>query len=226
MGEAIGELLPTAVAVMVSPAGVVAALWMLATPRGRVNGLAYLGGWLASLSLVGAVALSIAGGLGASDGRSPATWASLLLLAVGVVLVLLAVKQWRDRPRVGDAPKPPPTWLSALDRFGPVKAAGTGVLVGGLNPKNVLLITAAAVAIAETGISPGKQVAAYAIFVVIASLGIVIPVVLSLVFGARAQQVLAAFTDWIAGNSAVIMTVVLLIFGVTLIGDAITALST
>ena len=200
---------------------------MLATPRGRVNGLAYLGGWLASLSLVGAVALSIAGGLGASDGRSPATWASLLLLAVGVVLVLLAVKNGATvRGNVGDAPKPPPTWLSALDRFGPVKAAGTGVLVGGLNPKNVLLITAAAVAIAETGISPGETGRRVAIFVVIASLGIVIPVVLSLVFGARAQQVLAAFTDWIAGNSAVIMTVVLLIFGVTLIGDAITALST
>ena len=225
MGEAIGELLPTAVAVMVSPAGVVAG--SDARDASRPSERPGLPRRLARVALAGgAVALSIAGGLGASDGRSPATWASLLLLAVGVVLVLLAVKQWRDRPRVGDAPKPPPTWLSALDRFGPVKAAGTGVLVGGLNPKNVLLITAAAVAIAETGISPGKQVAAYAIFVVIASLGIVIPVVLSLVFGARAQQVLAAFTDWIAGNSAVIMTVVLLIFGVTLIGDAITPLTT
>jgi hypothetical protein len=46
MGEAIGQLLPLAVGVAVSPMPIVAVILMLVTPRARSNGPAFLLGWL------------------------------------------------------------------------------------------------------------------------------------------------------------------------------------
>ena len=47
--------------------------------------------------------------------------------------------------------------MTALDGFGPPKAFGTGVVLGGINPKNLLLTVAGAASIAQTGIPPGSR---------------------------------------------------------------------
>ena len=46
MGEAIGQLLPFAVGVAISPLPIVAVVLMLVTPRARSNGPAFLAGWI------------------------------------------------------------------------------------------------------------------------------------------------------------------------------------
>jgi hypothetical protein len=61
--------------------------------------------------------------------------------------------------------------MGALDAFTPVKALAAGVLLGTVNPKNLLLIVGGAAAVAQTGISTGDQVVAWAVFTLIASLG-------------------------------------------------------
>jgi hypothetical protein len=114
--------------------------------------------------------------------------------------------------------------MSALDTFTPVKAAGTGALLSGLNPKNTLLAVAGAAAIAGTGIATGQQVVAYAIFVVIATIGVGAPVVLSIVMGDRSRHLLGEIKDWMVQNNAVIVAVLLLVLGVKLIGDGISGL--
>ena len=189
MGEAIGNVLPSAVGVAISPLPIVAVVLMLVTPRGRVNGPAFVLGWLVGLALVGAVVLAVAGGLDANDDGAPADWTSALKLLLGLLLLLVAVRQFRGRPRAG-APAEQPKWMAALDTFTPVKAAGAGALLSGVNPKNLLLSVAAGVAIAQTGIDTGEQVVAYAVFAVIATIGVGTPVVLSIVLGERARELL------------------------------------
>ena len=220
MGEAIGQVLPTAIGVALSPFPIVAVVLMLVTPRGRVNGPAFVLGWVVGLAVVGAVVLAVAGGLEAEDDAAPADWVSTLKLVLGLGLVLLAVRQFRGRPQAGETPEQP-KWMAALDTFTPVKAAGAGALLSGLNPKNLLLAVAAGVAIAQTGISTGEQAGAYAVFVVIATLGVGTPVALSLAMGERARKLLDGLKDWMTLHNAAIMAVVLLILGVKLIGDAI-----
>jgi threonine/homoserine/homoserine lactone efflux protein len=117
-----------------------------------------------------------------------------------------------------------PKWMSALDTFTPVKAAGAGALLSGLNPKNTLLAVAGAAAIAGTGVATGQQVAAYALFVVIATIGVGAPVVLSIVMGDRSAKPLGEIKDWMSRNNAVIMAVLMLLLGVKLIGDGISGL--
>ena len=46
MGEAIGQVLPTAIGVAISPLPIVAVVLMLVTPAGRVNGPAFVLGWI------------------------------------------------------------------------------------------------------------------------------------------------------------------------------------
>src|SRR4051812_29030546 len=107
-------MLPAAIGVAISPLPIVAMVLFLVTPRGRVNGPAFLLGWLVGLAILGAIVLALSDGADASEGGGPATWVSWLKLALGLLLLLLAVKQWRGRPKVG-AETEMLRWMGALD---------------------------------------------------------------------------------------------------------------
>jgi threonine/homoserine/homoserine lactone efflux protein len=114
--------------------------------------------------------------------------------------------------------------MGRLDSFTPAKAAAAGVALSALNPKNLSLIVAGMAAIAQTGIPGGEQAVALIAFTLIASVGVAAPVVISLAMGERADLILASLKDWMARNNGVIMAVLLLVIGVKLVGDAISAL--
>jgi threonine/homoserine/homoserine lactone efflux protein len=223
MKEAIGQLLPLGVVVAISPFPIVAIVLMLATPRARTNGLAFLLGWLGGLAVAGAVILLVSNGADASDKGEPATWVSVLQLILGVLLLTVGVRQFRGRPHEGETAELP-KWMAAINSFGPAKSLGMGLLLSGLNPKNLLLTVAAAAAIAETGIADGQEAIALAVFIAIATLGVGIPVVIYFALGERSRKLLDGVRSWMAANNAVIMAVLMLVIGVKLIGDGIGSL--
>ena len=49
-------------------------------------------------------------------------------VVLGALLVLLAARRYRGRPR-GDAEPELPSWMHAIDAFTPVKSAGIAVLL-------------------------------------------------------------------------------------------------
>jgi threonine/homoserine/homoserine lactone efflux protein len=223
VGDAIGQMLPAAVGVALSPLPIVAVVLMLVSRRGRTNGPAFALGWVAGLAAIGVIVLGIAGGAGASEDGSPKTGVSVLKLVIGALLLLAAAREWRGRPR-DPSEVETPKWMQALDTFTPVKAAGAGALLSAVNPKNTLLAVAGAAAIAGTGIDGGQQAIAYAIFVLIATVGVGAPVVVAFAMGDRSRKLLDELKDWMSGNNAVIMAVLLLVLGVKLIGDGISGL--
>jgi hypothetical protein len=220
LGQAIGDFLPSAVGVAISPLPIVAVVLMLITPRGRVNGPTFVAGWCLGLAAVGAIVLAVASSADATSSSGPATWVDVMFLVLGLLLIFVAAKQWHGRSH-GDEESPTPRWMGALDTFTPAKAGGAGVVLSALNPKNLLLAVAGAAAIAQTGISTGQQVGAYVVFVVIASIGVAAPVVIYFSMGDRSQRILDGLKTWLARNNAVIMAVLMLIIGVKLIGNAI-----
>jgi len=223
MREAIGQVLPLAVAVAISPLPIVAVVLMLVTPRARTNGPAFIIGWLSGLAVLGAILLAVASGTDASDDGQPADWVSVMKLVLGVALLLLAVKQWRGRPQDGEE-APMPKWMGALDGFTAVKSLAAGAVLSSVNPKNLLLAIAAAAAISQTGISGGEQAAAWAVFALVATAGVAVPVVIYFALGERAGPVLGSLKDWMARNNRVMMAVLLLVLGAKLIGDGISGL--
>jgi threonine/homoserine/homoserine lactone efflux protein len=224
MGNAIGTVLPMAVGVAISPMPVIAVVLMLGTPRARANGLAFAFGWVAGLTVVGAVVLLVADGNTTDSSGAPATWASLLKLLFGVLFLLLAARIWHKRPRPGQEASMP-KWMQAIDGFAAGKSLGAGAALAGLNPKNLALTIAAATAITQTEASGGQEAVALAVFVVLGSLTILAPVVVYLVMGARATQILDELKTFMAAHNAAIMTVLLLVLGAKLIGDAVSGLS-
>jgi threonine/homoserine/homoserine lactone efflux protein len=224
MGEAIGQSLPLAVGVALSPVPIIAVVLMLTTARARANGPAFLLGWLVGLGIVGAIVLALAGPGGASEEGQPAAWVSWLKLLLGLGLGLVAVRQFRGRPR-GDEEAPLPKWMGAIDRFGPGQALGGGAVLAGANPKNLLLAVAAAAAIAQTGIPGGQQAVAYAVFAVIGTLGVGAPVAIYLAMGERSAELLGRLKDWMGHHNAVIMAVLCLVIGVKLLGDGLGGLA-
>jgi threonine/homoserine/homoserine lactone efflux protein len=225
MGQAIGQVLSFGVGVALSPVPIIAVVLMLATPKGRVNGPAFLAGWVVGIAVLGTIVLLVASGASASKHGAPATWVSILKIVLGVLLVLLAVRQWRGRPR-GDAAPELPKWLKTVDTFTPGRSVAMGVALSSVNPKNLLLVVGAAAAIAQTGVSAGDQAVALIVFIVIATLGVGGPVAIYYLMGDRATKILGELHDWMARENATIMAVICLIIGAKLIGDAISALAT
>jgi hypothetical protein len=224
MGEAIGQVLPFAVGVAISPMPVVAMVLMLITPQARANGVTFVLGWMLGIAVAGAILLSVASPADASEEGAPADWVSWLKLALGVLLLLVAVKEWKARPAPG-AEAPMPKWMSALDGITPVKAGGLAILLGTINPKNLLLIVGGAAAVAQTGVSAGDQTVAWVVFTLIATIGVAAPLVVYFVMGDRAPAILEELKEWMARNNTAVMAVLCLVIGVKLFGDAITGLS-
>jgi threonine/homoserine/homoserine lactone efflux protein len=217
-------VLPLAVAVAVFPVPIIAVVLLLASDRGRAKGLAFVLAWCFGLAAVGAIVLLLAGGADASDEGEPATWVDVVLLILGLLLFAMAVKQWRGRPNEGEE-TPTPGWMRTIDGFTTAKACGAGFALSAINPKNVLLAVAASAEIAEVGLPAGQQIAVLLVFVLIASVGVLTPFVLSLALGDRSREPLDRLRLWMARHNAVIMAVLFVLIGAKLIGDAISGFS-
>jgi len=165
MRQAIGQILPMAIAAGISPIPIIGVVLMLATPRARTNGPALLVGWVFGLAAVGVVGLVVANAAGASDNGAASDGANTTQIVLGAVLIVLALRQWRKRPKAGEEPEMP-KWMTAVDHFTPVKAAGMGVGLSAVNPKNLILALSAAGTIGATSLSGADQAIVYAVFLI------------------------------------------------------------
>ena len=224
MGSAIGEMLPLAIGIAISPLPIIAIILILTTPKARGNGLAFLGGWLLGLTVVATIVLIVADAAGADTSSGPSRAVSLIKLVLGLLLLVLAWRRFKKRPKPGEE-APVPKWMRALDGFTPVRSLAVGALLSGPKPKNLILNAAAAAGIAQSGIGGFQQAVVMLLLVVVGSLGIIVPVGVYFAMGDRAAPVLDGWKTWLAANNATVMTVLFVVFGVVLIGKGIGGLS-
>lgn len=224
MGAAIGDILPLAIGVAISPVPIIAVILMLLSRRAGVNAPAFLVGWLVALAVVGVIVLVLADGADVESEETPSKAASAIKLVLGLLLLFLAFGQWRGRPKAGEEPEMP-KWMSSIDSLSPVMALGLGVLLSALNPKNLALTLGAALVIAQAGLRAGESAVSLVVFVAVATITVAAPVLLYFVLGERAQRVLNEWKSWLTENNATVMAVLLVVLGVVLIGDGISGLS-
>jgi threonine/homoserine/homoserine lactone efflux protein len=167
------------------------------------------------------VILLVSSGADASEGGEPADWVGVLKLVLGVLLLLVAARTWRVRPR-GEEEGELPKWMRTIDAFTATKSIGFGALLSGVNPKNLLLTVGAAAAIAQTGVPAGEQAVALAVFILVGTLGPGIPVAIYFAMGERAERLLDGLKAWMAAHNAAIMAVLCLLIAAKLIGDGLT----
>ena len=224
MGKAISEVIPFAVVVAISPMAVVAIIVVLFSARARVNSIVFTVGWVVGLAVVSTVIYLLADAGDVSSGGSSSDTSYWLKLGVGVLLVLLAFREWRKRPAAGEEVAQP-KWLSAIDTLTPVKAAGLAVVLAAVNPKNLAVTLAAGASLAQAGVSGGEAAVGLVVFVVIASLGIIVPVVSYYFGGERAAGMLDGWKTRLSRNNTAVMAAVLLVIGAVLFSQGLRGLT-
>jgi tellurite resistance protein TehA-like permease len=124
MGQGISAVLTFGIGVAISPVPIIAVILMLFSARARVNGPMFMAGWALALGLVsgGIYALSAAGDASTNSTTSDTiSWAKI---ALGVLLILLAARAWRNRPEPGGEGEMP-KWMAGIDDFSPGKASSS-----------------------------------------------------------------------------------------------------
>ena len=220
MGSVIGEILPEAIGIAISPVPIIAVVLLLATPRGKGNAVSFLLGWLAGLLVVGTIVLLVADPAGAAGDDGPATWVGWFTLILGALAVLLGVRQYRHRPRGGEEP-PMPKWMRAVDTFTAARSAVIGFALAAINPKNLTLTLAAAAAIASAGLDTTDSYIVLGVFVIIGTLGLGIPIAIYFLGGDKSAGTLRELQHWLALHNAAIMSVLFVVIGMKLIGSGL-----
>ncbi|MFE4972376.1 GAP family protein [Kitasatospora sp. NPDC056651] len=222
MGETIGPMLASATAVALSPLPLIAVLLILASPRGRVNGVAFTVGWVLGLAAVAGTVVAVGSAL--NPVRTAPTWPSWLKLTLGLLLLLLAARQWRERPRPGRVTAPP-AWLLSIDRLTAVRSAALAAVLVVARPKTLVPAVGGAVSIAAVPTGTGARVTATAALVLLGSLGTLLPLVVHLRGGDHARRALGEWRAWTAAHHAAIMVAVPLMLGAEYLGAAVSGLT-
>jgi threonine/homoserine/homoserine lactone efflux protein len=221
--EVLGEILPLAVAVTISPVQIIGVILLLVGPRPRANATAFIAGFVVGVGAVLVVLTAVAGTQDLARGSEGSLVASVLRIGLGMLLLVAAVRKLRARPGP-DEPATMPSWMDGMERFQPPRAALAGAAIGAVNPKIVAMSFGAAVSVAAASLSSGEQAAVLAVYLLVAVIGVAAPLVVVLVMGERSGAVLDTWKEWLTRNGSVVMAVLFAVFGVVFIGNGIQGL--
>ncbi|MDR5698625.1 GAP family protein [Agromyces aerolatus] len=222
MTGAIGNILPLALGVAISPIPIIAAILMLLSPKARGTSVGFLAGWVVGIVVALVVFILLAAILPQADPDASKPIAGAIKLLLGVLLLFLALRQWRGRPKPGEQPALP-AWMNAIDQMNTGRGFLLGFALAAINPKNLLLAASAGVELGTAGLAVGEIVVVAVVFVLIAAITVLGPVVAYLVASDRLAGPLESLRVWLVHNNATIMTVLLLVIGVAVIGKGIAA---
>lgn len=198
----LSETLPFAIGVAASAVAVIALVLILQGSRALPSGLSFTLGWVLGVGVV--CAAGVAFGLAVSD--DPARWTQWLRTLLGALLLIAAVRKWRQRVPSGQEPTPP-KWMSGLQDSAPGKAAVLGFLLGGINPKNLMLTLGAAATLGAADLSSSELWITGIAYVVVASVTVLVPMGIYVLMRSKADELLANLGEWMKSNSDAITIV-------------------
>jgi threonine/homoserine/homoserine lactone efflux protein len=219
VGAVIGDILPFAVGIAISPFPIIVVVLTLLGPRPRAGGAGFLIGWIAGLLVAFGVIVALVAYLPAgSSGKG--VWAGLVEIALGGLLMLLAVLQWRKRPRGDDDPELP-GWMSKVSSYGFPQALRLGFLLAAVNPKHVVFLAGASVEVGAADLETDAVVLVIAVFTLIAASSVIVPLLAYVTASARLTPLLEGLQGWLARENHTIMAVLFLVLGANAIGNGI-----
>lgn len=218
-GPLIVELLLSAAGIAFNPPAVIAAIFLASSSRWR--SLAFAGGWLVGLLLLG-LAFVLAGDAGKLLG-APSTLSLVIKSVLGAALLVWALSKWRGRKASADTDETP-GWMRSLGELSTPRAFLVAAAYAALNPKTIAFALAGSLAILEARDAVAAQLIALLLFTVIASLTVTVPVALPLVAPDRSASALDAARRWLTDNGAIVTAGVLGVLGVVLLYSGLTGL--
>ena len=184
------DLVLIGLAIAFDPIPLTTFMVVLPAKRGVRKGAAFVFGWLVSLAIVVAATVLATGNNPPRPHTSPATTALAVRIAIGVVLVAAAIREWR-RMRRPKKPKKPPKWQEHVDHMSVWFAMGLAPVV-----QPWVLIGAGAATVVAAKLSNWASDLTLAAFCVLASWSYLGLEIYAGLRPARSQVFLAKFRAW------------------------------
>lgn len=208
-------------AIALSPVPMVCIVLVLMSSRPVRAGLSFAAGWVVALAIATGLVAVLTDAVAEDKPEAARDGVDLLQLAVGVLFAVLAVRYWRKRPPPG-APPPRP---AIVDRIATLSASGlvlTGAGAALANVKNLPLVLSAGSYLGGAGLATGPTIVAVAVFVAVASLTVLTPLLVVVILGAeRSAQTLTAVESWLLTNLNTITVVLLVVLSSVMIGNGL-----
>jgi hypothetical protein len=216
------DLLPLIVGAAVVPLYSVAVLLLLQSEGGLLKASAFVSGGVV-VRLVQGILLGLVIGEACKANREPGPrlLVSTLLLIVGILLLVTALKQLRKQD---DPDAPPPHWMSVVGGLSALKAFGAGALFPIVAVKQWVFTLSAIGVIGEVGPGGAADVVAYFFFVLATQTLVLAPILAFAVAPRRTAKPLRATQAWLERNNRAIVIVMSLAFGVWFLFKGITGL--
>ena len=211
------DLLLIGLAITLEPFPLIAFILILSADRGTRKGLAFILGWLACLVVVIAAVVLVTGGEPPKPQTAPSTAVLAIKLALGVVLILIALRQRRRMGR----PRKPPAWMAGLDRLPLWSAAG---LAAFLQPW--VLVAAGAATVAQAKLATVGSYLALVLFCLLATFSFLYLELYAAFAPAAASGRLERLRAWLDAHQDQVIIVVSLLLGFWLAGKSIYLLVT
>ena len=209
------DLVLIGLAVALDPLPLTAFLIVLPSKRGVRKGAAWTFGWLVSLGIVVTVTVVATGNNPPKPNTAPSLADLAVKIAIGVILVAIAVRQRRrmGRPK---KPKKAPKWQAHVDNMSPWFAMG---LACALQPW--VLISAGAATVVEAKLSSTESYLALFLFCVLASASYLAMEIYAGFRPGQSQAFLARLRTWIDTHTDQVIIWGSLILGLWLIAYSI-----
>jgi hypothetical protein len=217
---ALGDVFPVAIAAGLSPFAVVTVVVLLMGDNGRGKATLFACGWFMVILAIAAVAYLIVDATEEADASASADGVDVVQLVLGLGFFGLAWLSWRKRPRQGEGGSAT-KMLDRVTRITPVGALGLGMLQGVVVVKNIPLALSGGARLGESVLRGGQAVIALLVFAVVASVGMIALILLSVIGGERFNGPIAAFREWLEANMAAITIVVAVMIGAVLLGRGV-----
>ena len=202
------DLVLIGVAIALDPLPLTAFLIVLPSKRGVRKGAAFVFGWLVSLAIVVTVTVLATGNNPPKPNTAPSLADLAVKLALGIVLVAIAIRQRRRKGR----PKKPPKWEAHVDGMSPWFAM---ILAPALQPW--VLISAGAATVVEAKLSSAGSYLALFLFCVLASASYLAMEIYAGLRPGKSQASLARSRAWIDTHADQVIIWGSLILGIWLI---------
>lgn len=220
--EAIGHMLPIAVAVAVSSVPIMATILILLSPNRGRSALPFLIGWVSGILIVVSVFTLIAQAVPtARTQRQPDEAVGALEITVGILIVVLSAISFRRTRRHPEPAMPDP--LKKRRTLGPWEALGMGFILN-LRPKGLLLAIAAGLTVRADAQSLTNAIVAIGIYTVIGASTVAVPIIATLVAPTRMEPKLVDAQEWLSRNGGMLTSVILFVIGVVVVGAGIARL--
>jgi hypothetical protein len=208
------DLIIIGLAIALDPLPLTAYILVLASKGGVRKGATFLLGWLASLAVVVAVTIAATGNQPPAPSTAPSIASLVVKIALGVILLLIALRHRRrmSQPR---KPKKPPKWQASIDTMSPWYSMGLAPL---LQPWG--LIAAGAATLVDAKVSSAGSYLLLIFYCLLATSTYLVLIVYVGFWPERGSALLSSIREWMDTHLDQIIIIGCLVVGFWLIGKS------